>query len=185
MTGFLFTLLATFLAGIGARDQLTVAGLAARQGSRPALLIIGIAISVLSAVAAAWAAQAISPMLAGNARLMLAALALALAGGESLLFSPRSPPQEPTRSLVATAVVLLAHQLTDAARFLIFAIAIAASAPIPAAIGGAAGGLAAVTLGWTVPEVILHPRLRTVRRVVGGLLLSIALYLGLRAMGRL
>jgi putative Ca2+/H+ antiporter (TMEM165/GDT1 family) len=186
MNGFLFTLLATFLAGIGARDQVTVAGLAARQGQRPGLLIVGIAVSFASAAAAVWAAKAIAPMVAlPNARLFLAAMALGFAGSESLMFSPRKLPQEPTLSLGATAIVLLAHQLTDAARFLIFAIALATSAPLPAGIGGAAGGLAAVTLAWTFPEVLAHPRLRLVRRIVGGVLLVLALFLGFRALGKL
>ncbi len=184
MSGFLFTLIATFLASIGARDQVTVCGLAGRHGQRPGLLIIAIAASLISAALAAWAARAIAPMLIINARLLLAAIALALAGGESLVLAPRQAPQEPTQSLGATAIVLLAHQLTDAARFLIFAIAIATSAPLSAGIGGAAGGLAAVTFGWTMPEVVAHPRLRLMRRIVGGVLLALAVFLGMQVFDR-
>jgi hypothetical protein len=183
MTGFLFTLLGVFLAGIGARDQVTVAGLAARQGARPGLLLVAIAASFASAAAAAWAAIAIAPMLAGDARMLLAMLALGFAGLESLIIVPKPKPKEPTESLEATAVVLLAQQITDAARFLVFAIAVAVNAPVSAGIGGAAGGLASVTLAWLLPEMMTDPRLRVLRRIVGLAMLLVAVFLSLRALG--
>lgn len=183
MDGFLLSLLAVALAGLGARDQMTIAQLVVAQGSRPAVLAIGIGLCVITAALAGWASQAITPMLNANARLFLAALALGFAGLESLLFSPGKKPEEPTRSLAALAVVLAAHQLTDAARFLIFAIALASNAPLAAVIGGAAGGAILIGAAWASPEIFTWQRLRLIRRGIGAVLLVIGLLLGLSATG--
>jgi hypothetical protein len=170
MTGLLLTLIAVVLAGVGARDQVTLAGLAERNGASAGLLATGIVVAVASASAAAWAATAISPM----ARLIFAAMALAAAGIESLLLSPGRKPQEPTHSLGALAIVLLAHQLTDAARFLVLAIAVATAAPIAAGVGGAAGGAVVLSAAWLAPEVWRDPRLLLARRAIGAVLLLVA-----------
>src|SRR3546814_5437124 len=55
-----------------------------------------------------------------------------------------------SRSLGAIGIVLLARQIGDGARFVVFALAAWASLPTAAALGGALGGAAAVTLGWTL-----------------------------------
>lgn len=185
MTGLIFALFATVLAGIGARDQMTVAALAARQGQRPGLLVVAIMISLATAAFAAFAGLKVAPLLTANARMIFAAIALALAGGESLLLAPRRLPDEPTQSLGATAIVLLAHQLTDAARFLVFAIAVATAAPIPAGLGGAVGGSATVAAGWLFAAELGRFRLGLVRRVIGAILLALAAWLALRALGRI
>ncbi|MEY4720946.1 MAG: hypothetical protein RIQ46_671 [Pseudomonadota bacterium] len=174
MTGLLLTLIAVVLAGVGARDQVTLAGLAERNGASAGLLATGIVVAVASASAAAWAATAISPMLTPGARLIFAAMALAAAGIESLLLSPGRKPQEPTHSLGALAIVLLAHQLTDAARFLVLAIAVATAAPIAAGVGGAAGGAVVLSAAWLAPEVWRDPRLLLARRAIGAVLLLVA-----------
>ena len=93
-------------------------------------------------------------------------------------------PDEPTHSLGATAIVLLAHQLTDAARFLVFAIAVATAAPIPAGLGGAVGGSATVAAGWLFAAELGRFRLGLVRRIIGAILLALAAWLALRALGR-
>lgn len=173
MTGMLFSLIAVLLASLGARDQATMAGLAEERGSG-GLLATAIAVCVVSAAVAAIAAVAIAPMLTPKARMIFVAMALALAGLESLVFSPRAKPEEPTRSLGAFAIVLFAHQLTDAARFLVFALAVATAAPIPAAVGGAAGGAAAMTGAWLAPDLFASAGLRLARRVIGALLLVAA-----------
>lgn len=182
MTGTLLTLLAVLLAGVGARDQVVLAQLSGVQGGRLMLLLTGVTTACITAALAAWAAVAILPMLVPNARLVLAAMALALAGAESLVFAPRRKPEEPTHSLGALALVLLAHQLTDAARFLVFAIAIATAAPLSAGLGGAFGGALVVGLGWAVPELAADPRLRIARRGVGALLVLIAVVLAWRTL---
>lgn len=176
MTGFFLAFLAVILTGLGARDQAIVAALTERQGQRAGLLAVAIAAGVATAALAAWAGSAVIPTLTGKARLFLAALALALAGAEMLL-PQRRKPAEPTHSLGAAAIVLLACQLTDAARLLVFAIAVASAAPLPAGIGGAVGGAAALTGAWLSPELFSNPRLSRARRAAGVVLL-LALVLG-------
>jgi len=185
MTGFYFTLLAVLLVGFGARDQMTVAGLSAAQGPRPGLLITGIAVCVATAVFAAWGSTYMAPMLIPKARLIFAAMALAFAGVEALLIAPRRRPAEPTSSLGAFAIVLCAHQLTDAARFLVLAIAIASNSPIGAGMAGAVGSGVLLAAAWIAPEALIHRRARQVRRLIGAVLLLVAGFVALRAFGRI
>ena len=182
MTAFYFAFLAVILAGLGARDQGTVAVMALRQGQRPGLLLISLASSLTTAAFAAWTAAMVAPLLMSRARLVLAAFALAAAGFEALWPFVRRHPQEPTASLSALLFVLLAHQLTDAARFLIFAIAAAQAAPVAAAIGGAAGGAAVPAAAWLLPESFADLRLRQARRAIGVMLLLSALIVAYRAL---
>ena len=84
----LFALIAVVLAGIGARDQVTVARIAERNGPSAGLLITAIALAAISAGLAAWAATAIVPMLTGQARMIFAMMALAMAGIESCCLRP-------------------------------------------------------------------------------------------------
>jgi Ca2+/H+ antiporter, TMEM165/GDT1 family len=184
VNGLILALLAVLLAGLGARDQITLARLTLAQGPRPATLVLAIALACATSALAAWLSLTLAPMLNANARLFFAALALAFAGGESLLLSPGRKPEEPTRSLAALAVVLLAHQITDAARFLVFALALATAAPVPAALGGAIGGAILLALAWAAPERFAWPRLRLPRPLIGAGLLLLALYLGIEAMAR-
>lgn len=178
MTGMLLALIAVVLAGIGARDQVMVARIAARNGAGGGLLLTAVAMAAICAGLAAWAATAIAPMLTPKARMIFACLALAVAGVESLLVQPGRRPQEPTHSLGALAIVLFASQLTDAARFLVLAIAVATAAPVAAGIGGAAGGAVVMTAAWlsagTAPGLAEDPRLRLARRLVGAALLALA-----------
>jgi hypothetical protein len=183
MSGFLFTFLAVLLTGIGARDQVLVAGLTARLGQRGGLLLTAIAVSVVTAAIAAWAALMVVPMLPGSgARVFFAALALGLAGAELLLVAPKPPQGEPTHSLGATAIVLAAQQLTDAARFVVLGLAAATGAPISAGIGGAAAGAAVVASGWLASEDLLKLRLQPVRIVAGIVLLGVAGWLAFGAL---
>ena len=140
MSDAFLTLLAVLFAGLGARDQVAVAGLSLRQGPRTTVLLVAVVVTGATSAFAGWAASIIAPEMLPPARMFLAALALALAGAESLVIVPRNKPEEPTHSLGATVIVLLSHQLTDAARFLIFGIAVATNAPVPAGLGGAFAG---------------------------------------------
>lgn len=185
MSGFLFTFLAVLLAGIGARDQVLVAGLTARQGQRGGLLLTAIGVSVATAAVAAWAALMVLPMLPGSgARVFFAALALGLAGAELLLVRPKVPQGEPTHSLGATAIVLAAQQLTDAARFVVLGLAAATAAPISAGIGGAAAGALVVASGWLAGDDLLKLRLRPVRITAGIVLLGVAGWLAAGVLDR-
>jgi hypothetical protein len=183
MTGFLFAFIAVLLAGIGARDQITVARLASAMGQRPSLLAVAIALSLATAAFAAWLSTEVTPWLNPQARLLFAAIALGFAGVESLLLSPGRRPEEPTQSLAAISIVLLAHQLTDAARFPIFGLAVATGAAIPAGAGGALGGAFLLVAAWAVPELFDWSRLRLWRRITGALLLAAALIAGSLSLG--
>jgi hypothetical protein len=117
----------------------------------------------------------------GNARLFLVALALGLAGLELIIFRPRAAPAEPTHSLGAFAIVIFAIQLTDAARFVVFALAALTRAPLTTGLGGAVGAALVVGAGWML--LGRAPWLAQVRRGLGVALLLLAVGLGLRATG--
>ncbi len=182
MSGFLFALVAALLAGFGARDQTIVAGIAARHGGRVAVLLVALCSTVVAAGGAVWLAAAFAPQLTPPAQTMLAVLALGLAALDLLLSRRPKPPKEPTHSLGAFGIVLLAQQLTDASRFLLFAIAVASVMPLAAGLGGALGGMAVVTLGWLGADDLLRLPLAAVRRWLGAalLLVSIGLFFALR-----
>ncbi|TCM17845.1 hypothetical protein EDF56_105189 [Novosphingobium sp. PhB165] len=180
MPAFYLTWIAVLLAGFGARDQVTVAGLARRQGARPGVLMVALACAVLTAAIAAWAASALLLQLPPPARAIFAGIALALAGAELMLLVPRRDPKEPTNSLGALALVLFAQQLTDAARFLVFGLGVGLAAPYAAGAGGALGGAVLAGLAWACPQALDFKGLRTVRRALGGVLLLAAIVLFLR-----
>jgi len=142
-------------------------------------------VSIITAVIAAWLATKIAPLLAPQARMFMAGLALLFGGAESLIFSYRRKPAEPTRSLVALAIIVTAQQLTDAPRFIVFGLAVATNAPIPAALGGAIGGVVLLGAAWAIPQAIVHSRMRLVRRLIGVVLLLVGLYVCLSAIGKL
>lgn len=175
MPAFYLTLIAVVLAGFGARDQMALSGLVLRQGRRPALLIVASVIACLTAVFAAWLGSKMLSFLPPPARTIFAAIAVAFAGVESLLLAPRPHPQEPTNSLGAFALVSIAHQLTDAARFLVFGLTVGMAAPVASAVGGSLGGVASAAFAWACPEFFGRMAARRARRVVGSLLLLSAL----------
>ena len=183
MTGLFFALLATLIVGVGARDQLLVAQLADRQGARPTLLLVALASGALAAGLAAWGGAQVAEHMAGRARLLVVALALVLAGLEMLVLAPRRAPAEPTHSLGAFAIVIFAMQLTDAARFLVFAIAVLTRAPLTSGLGGAIGAMAVVTAGWAAVALLRSPRLVWLRRGLGLALLLIGLAVAPMAIG--
>lgn len=174
MSAFYLSFLAVLLAGLGARDQTTVATLSLRQRGRPGVLLTGIVVSLVTAGFAAWAASFVVPLLVPKARLVTVAMALAFAGGEALWPFTARRMEEPTASLGALGIVVLSHQMTDAARFLVFALAALFAAPVPAAVGGGLAGAISLGLAWALPEPFAHLRLQLARRSVGLLLLLVA-----------
>ena len=97
-------------------------------------------------------------------------------------FRPGRAPKEPTHSVGAASLVLIAHQITDAARFLAFGIGAAYAAAIPAAMGCAAGGTMALGLG---ALGVVDPRARWIaigRRIFAVVLLVLGLWLGWQAL---
>ncbi len=186
MSGFLFAFLAALLAGTGSRDQLTIAGLAARNGQKLSLLTVAIITAAVTAGIAGWAAGLVLPVIAGNERAgqFLVGVALGFAGFEMLLLRAKPLPQEPTQSLGATAIVLTAYQLTDAARFFIFVIAAATAAPLPAGLGGALGCIAVVALGWIAAEEMPIKLAGYARRALGAASLLLGIWFVMRGLGR-
>ncbi len=182
MDTFLFALLLVFAVSLGGRDQLVVARLSdALEQSWP-LLAVGGLVSLVSAAVMTFAGATLAEILPPRAADMLVAFALAIAAFE--LFWPvrLKPMEEPTRSLAAAAIVLLARQLGDAARFVVFAFAAEATYPVVTVIGGAIGGVAALTLGWMMgAELERKFPLRPIRLGLGACLIVAAFVIGLNA----
>lgn len=184
MNGFLFAFLACLLAGCGARDSVLIAGLTVRLGPRLSLAVMACLSGALTSALAAWAAQDLAGMMNHDARMLLAAFALAAAGVESLLLVPGAQAREPTRSLFAALLVLVVNQVVDASRFIVLAIALAFEGPVPAALGGAAGGAVVLAASWLNAQALLLalPAVRQARRGAGALLLGAGVALGLWAL---
>ncbi|WP_333605514.1 hypothetical protein [Novosphingobium sp.] len=175
MPAFYLTLMAVLLAGIGARDQVIVAGLTQRQGARPGVLIVALLSAVLAGALAGWAAALMLAELPPPARQIFAAIALGLAGLESMAWAPRPDPREPTNSLGALLLVLLMHQIADAPRFLVFGMGVGLAGPVPAGLAGVLGGSALVAFAWFQPHLFSTPAARWTRRIVGAALVLAAL----------
>jgi hypothetical protein len=182
MAAFYLTLVAVLLSGIAARDQMTVAALTRAQGQRFGVLATALIAAALTSALAAYAASRVLATLPLPARPIVTAIVIGLAGAESLILSPRKAPREPTHSLGALALVLLAHQVTDAARFTLFGLAVGMGAPFAAGLGGGIAGAVLMGAAWAFAPVFAAPGIRLVRRIVGAMLLIVALilYLGFR-----
>lgn len=172
MNALLYAFVACFLAGCGARDQMLVAALTRQLGARASLLVIAIASGAATTALAAMAARDLGGLMNHDARLILASFALGAAGLESLLLAPGREAREPTRSLFAALLVLASNQLFDAARFIVLAIALVDGEPLPAALGGASGGAAALAIGWfTADAWTRSSRIPNLARKGAGILL--------------
>ncbi len=184
MNAFFFALVGSFALAFGARDQLLVAHLREKLGGSIGPLLAALASSAITAVIAAWAGAQLGTRLAEGASLMFVAIALLVAAFELAWPWRRKLPQEPTHSLVATFLALFVGQITDAARFLVLALAVALASPELSGLGGAIGGCAAVTLGWMMGAEL--PRLlplRVIRLSLAAVLLVAAVIIGLSVRG--
>jgi putative Ca2+/H+ antiporter (TMEM165/GDT1 family) len=182
---FFLALIAAALLSIGARDQVLVARLAmARSGGSGALIGVVVLVTALSSAAMAWGGAVVSAMLPSAAKSMLVAFALAAAAIELAWQRKDAAPKEPTHSLFALFVVLLARQIGDAARFAVFALAAAAGVPELSALGGWIGGAAVLMMAIVAADDLAHsPRLRPARWVLSGLCALAAIVIGLGARG--
>ncbi|RDC60719.1 hypothetical protein HME9302_01934 [Alteripontixanthobacter maritimus] len=188
MASLLFAFVAVLLFSTGARDQIIVARLSETLGSkaRPAvpLLLIACIVSAGTAAIMTAAGASIAAILPSAAKTMLVALALLLAAGELLWPNRMATPEEPTRSVAAIGAVLFLRQLTDAARFAIFALAAATGVPWLAGFGGALGAMLALTAAWWMAgewEALLP--LRLIRVALGVVTGVLAIVIGLSARG--
>lgn len=184
MPSFFLAFLAVAMAAFGGRDQMLMAQLSARHGSSGVLLTVAWLASAMTAAFAAWAGFTLTALLPPAAKSMLAAIALVMAGAEMAIPWRWRRMEEPTRSAVATLIVLVAAQIGDGARFLVLAIAVATGGPVLAALGGALGGGVALTLGWMQGEALVGAgHLRRLRLVIGAVLLLAGIVIGLLARG--
>jgi len=182
LDGFLLASLLVFALALGGRDQVMVGAWADRLGQSSALLATAILTSVLAAAVMAWAGAGFAAILPGAAAQMLVAFAFGFAALELALPVRHKPAAEPTRSLGALGIVLLARQIGDGARFAVFALAAWASLPLAAGLGGALGGAAAVGMGWSLgSETLARWPLRPVRLTLAAACAIAALFIGLDA----
>lgn len=182
MDGFLLALLLVIALATGGRDQWLVAHWSDALHQGTALLVVAIVSACLSAGAMAWIGAEFAALLPRRAAQMLVAFALAIAAFELALPVRVKAPQEPTRSLGAVGIVLLARQIGDGARFAVFALGAWTTLPVTAALGGALGGAAAVAVGWSAGAASLARwPLALVRRVLAAGLMVAAVFVGLDA----
>ena len=182
MPAFFLPLVACAIASIGARDQMLVARLAAATGQGRSLLTLIFLSCAFSAALAAWFGDLVSGMLPRDAKRALVAIAMLLAALELAWPWRNDEIREPTRSMGATLLVLGAQQLTDAARFLIFALAAALPSPALVAAGGFLGSSAVLAWAWSDPQWFARRRLmRRVRQGVAAILFLLAVVMGLMA----
>ena len=184
MPSLFFAFIAVMLGTIGSRDQLIVAHFSSASKRGPGVLAAAIVSATLSAMAMALAGQVISSLLPDAAKTMLVAIALLFAAIELAWPARHHAPEEPTRSLAAIIIVLMARQVGDGARFLVFAIAAATGAPVLAGVGGALGGALALAAAWAAGEATLdRVPLRAMRLALAAGALVMAVVAGLDARG--
>lgn len=166
MLAFISAFAAALLLGMGARDQMLVAGLSLRLGKRISLLIVVLTATALTSALAIWAGETLvlpaSPLFAG--------LALIFAGLEMIMRRPGALPAEPTRSLGAMGLAFALVQIFDAVRIALFGLTLAAVLPGAAMFGLIAGALASVGLGWSSGSRLLSFPLLRLHRIAGILL---------------
>jgi putative Ca2+/H+ antiporter (TMEM165/GDT1 family) len=180
--GFLLALLLVAGLACGGRDQWMVGSWADSLGRSGQLLAVAMVCAAISAGAMAWVGAEFAALLPRRASQMLVAFALAIAAFELALPVRFKQPQEPTRSLPALGIVLLARQIGDGARFAVFALAAWTVWPVTAGLGGALGGAAAVMLGWGAGgEALARWPLRPLRLTLAAGLGIAALFVGIDA----
>jgi putative Ca2+/H+ antiporter (TMEM165/GDT1 family) len=182
MDAFLLALILSFLIALGGREQLIVAQFAESLARSLPLLFAGAACAVLTAAIMAYAGASLAALLPRRAAEMLVAFALVIAAVELAWPVRLKEMKEPTRSVVAIAVVLAFRQVGDAARFAVFAIAAWAHYPTMAFAGGAIGGVAAVALGWSLGLGALRSLpLRFIRLALAACTIVAGVVIGLNA----
>ena len=182
MDGFLLALLMVIALASGGRDQVMVAQWSDALGKGTALLSVAVLSACVAATVMALIGADFAALLPARARQMLVAFALGAAAIELAWPVKPAPPREPTRSLFAVLVVLLARQIGDGARFAVLAFAAWTGSPVTAALGGALGGAAVAYAGWSLgTERLARWPLRPVRLALAAVLLIAALFIGLNA----
>lgn len=184
MDALLLALLGCLLGEIGDKSQLLALVLATRFDRDGAIIagvvVAAVANAALSAAAGAW----IGPMMGADARLLFLALSVLFLGAGMVW---RVTPPDPLARwrigpFLTSALGLFILGFGDGPQFLILGIVTRTGDPVLAAIGGAAGIVAAL-----VPVVLLRQRLlsilpiRAIRLAGGALLLATGAIVALQA----
>lgn len=187
MPSLFLALAAAALLSLGARDQILLTRLAqVRTGGAGALITVALVVTALSSGLMAWGGSVVSATLPTAAKQMLVAFSLGAAAVELAWPRKDTTPKEPTHSLFALSVVLLARQLGDAARFAVFALAAASGVPMLSALGGWIGGAGVLLVAVLAADELADPaRLRPVRWALAALCTGAAAVIGLGARGLL
>ena len=184
MPALFLSFLACLLLTAAGRDQVRVARLSAKLGPGMGLLVAIWLGALVASFAAASVGSYLATELPSAARQMFVALVLALAAFELVVLRAPPAPAEPTRSTGAILLVLLVAQLTDSARLLVLAIALATGDPWLAAAGGTLGSGAALTIATLAGgEWETRVPLRPVALGLAAVLLVAAVVIGLFARG--
>jgi hypothetical protein len=184
MPALFLALLTCALAMIGSRTAWQTARLAGALGASFGLLLACWSSAIATSALAGWGGSLMAPAMAPAAKAMFVAVALAAGGLEAWFTKPPRAPAEPTRSLGAIWLVLLAGQATDAARLFVLALAVATAEPGLAAAGGALGSGAMLTVAWALGgEWDARLPQRALPRAVSGLFLVAAVVVALSARG--
>lgn len=184
MPSLFFAFIAVLLGTIGSRDQRIVAHFSSASRRGVGVLAAACVSATFSALAMALAGQVIAGLLPGPGKTMLVAIALLFAAIELAWPARYEAPEEPTRSLAAIVIVLMARQFGDGARFMVFAIAAATGAPLLAGVGGAIGGSLALAAAWAAGEdATRRAPLRAIRLALAAVALVLAVVIGLNARG--
>ena len=179
-------LVAAALAQVGDRTAWLAAILSDRY-RKPQLVILAAAFALLLAGSLAVAGGiAVAPLLTPNARQLMLALALILQGGGALLPVKAPDPLRGWRTgAVATTMLgLFILAFGDGIQFIVVALALRSAVPMLAAVGATIGSLVVI-----VPAAVLGEAAWTAlplvaaRRIIGGLFIVAALWLGLGALG--
>lgn len=186
MDALLIALLGCLLGEVGDKNQLLVLALATRFDRNGAVIAGIVVAAIANAAISATAGAFLGPMLGTDARLLFLALALLFLGiGLLWAVTPPDPLADwHIGPFLTTALGLFILGFGDGPQFLILGIATRTSDPALAAIGGAAGVIAA-----SIPIVLLRHRflaalpIRTIRWGGGALLLIVGAAMALTAVG--
>lgn len=138
MTAFFLSFLAVALAMLAGREAVRVSRLVAAGAPAWAVFAVVIIAAIAACALAAWLAGGLAALLPPRQQSWLVAAALVLAALETIFLDAPKAPAEPTQSLGAVAIVLLAGILADASGLLILSISILSENPVFVAAGGAA-----------------------------------------------
>ena len=158
--------------------------MAEQRGASLPVMAVGLVSSATTAILAVWVGALLGSTMSDSAERMLTAIALLLVAFELCWWRTPRKAHEPTQSLGALAIVLLARQIGDAPRLILFALAAGSAAPALTGAGGAFGAAAGMTLAVSVGrERLVALPLRAMRLGLGAVAGVLAIIIGLSVRG--